>query len=88
MKTLITALLSTCLVFAAGASFAQDTTKKEDPMSKDAMTAKDCQDHMAMQKKDMKKDEASMKKDAACAEMMKKDTMKDSMKKDGGGMGK
>ena len=83
MRSSITALFSTTLVLAAGASFAQDAMKKDDTMAKDTMgmTLKDCQDHMAMQKKEMKKDEASMKKDAACADMMNKDAMKkDSMK--------
>ena len=96
MKTLATALLSTCLVFAASASFAQDAMKKDDAMKtgmmKKEMTMQECKDHIAMAKKDgMKKDDAMMKKDQTCADMMKKDgaMMKkdDSMMKDGAASG-
>ena len=71
-------------------AMAKDGAKK-DGMAKDGMkkemTMKDCQDHMAMSKKDgMKKDDAMMKKDTMCADMMKKgDSM---MKKDDGMMKK
>ena len=73
----------------AGLAVAQDAMKKDamkdGAMPKD-MTMAHCRDHMAMQKKEMKKDDASMKKDAMCADMMKKDGMKKDdpmMKKDG-----
>jgi hypothetical protein len=76
MKLLATVVMSACLALAAGTAAAQD---KKDAMAK-PMTMKECQDHMAMMKKEgMKKDDAMMKKDAACAEMMKK---ADAMKKE------
>jgi hypothetical protein len=52
--------------------------KKDEPMAKDGMmTMQQCKDHMAMSKKDgMKRDDAMMKKDKMCADMMKKDGMK------------
>ena len=53
---------------------------KDGAMSKD-MTMEQCKDHMAMQKKEMKKDDTVMKKDTMCADMMKKS---DGMKKDDG----
>ena len=88
MKT--TAILfGAMLSMTAGLAMAQDTMKKDamkdGAMSKD-MTMQQCKDHMAMQKKEMKKDDASMKKDTLCADMMKKDGMKKDdamMKKDG-----
>ena len=86
MKTFTPVIFAACMALAAGTSFAQDAMKKDDGMAKDGMkkemTMKDCEDHMAMSKKDgMKKDDAMMKKDTMCADMMKKgDGM---MKKDG-----
>ena len=78
MKLVTTLLMS--LALAASTAAAQD---KKDAMAKPmaAPTAKECQDHMDMAKKDPAKKDA--KKEAACAEMMKKgDAMKkDAMKK-------
>ncbi len=75
MKMLATVLISACLAVAGNAA-AQD---KKDAMAK-PMTMKECQDHMAMAKKDgVKKDDAMMKKDTMCADMMKKE---EAMKKD------
>ena len=77
-------LFSTALSMTAGLAVAQDAMKKDGAMSKD-MTMEQCKDHMAMQKKEMKKDDMSMKKDTMCADMMKKDGMKKDdamMKKD------
>jgi hypothetical protein len=72
MKLLATVLMSACLA-VAGTAAAQD---KKDAMAK-PMTTKECQDYMAMAKKEpAKKDD---KKEAACAEMMKK---ADAMKKE------
>jgi hypothetical protein len=78
-----------CIALSAGATFAQDAMKKDEPMAKAGMMKKDmtmqeCKDHMVMSKKDgMKKDDAMIKKDTMCADMMKKDGMKkDGMKKD------
>ena len=88
MSKITAALMSTCMLFAAGTVLAMDEMKKGDTMSKDGMmkkgmTMQECKDHMAMSKKDgMKKDDMMMKKDAMCADMMKKDTMgKDGMMK-------
>ena len=82
-------LVGVGLSMTAGWAVAQVAMKKDamkdGAMSKD-MTMAQCKDHMAMQKKEMKKDDASMKKDAMCADMMKKDGMKKDdamMKKDG-----
>jgi rRNA pseudouridine-1189 N-methylase Emg1 (Nep1/Mra1 family) len=82
-------LFGAALSTTAGFAVAQDAMKKDamkdGAMSKD-MTMAQCKDHMAMQKKEMKKDDASMKMDAMCADMMKKDAMKKDdamMKKDG-----
>lgn len=86
MKTLTTALISTCLALGVSATFAQDAMKKDDAMPKTGMmkkemTATECKEHMAMAKKDgMMKDGAMMKKDAMCADMMKKEDAM--MKKD------
>ena len=82
MKNIATVLISTCMVMAAGSAFAQDAMKKDEPMAKGGMmkkemTVQECKDHMAMAKKDgMKKDDAMMKKDTMCADMMKKESMK------------
>ena len=81
MKTLTTAIMCACIAFAAGGAAAQD---KKDAMPKDAMkmTMQECKDHMAMAKKEGdKKDDAMMKKDTMCADMMKKDGMKDAAPK-------
>lgn len=86
MKTLATALMCACVALATGGAAAQDATKKDDPMGKDAkmmksMTMQECKDHMAMSTKEgVKKDDAMMKKDTMCADMMKKDGM---VKKEG-----
>ncbi len=78
-------LMCACIALASTASFAQDATKKNEPMAKDGMMKKDmtmqeCKDHMAMAKKDgMAKDDASTKKHTMCNDMMKNDPM---MKKD------
>ena len=70
MKLITTLLMS--LALAAGTAAAQD---KKDAMKAAAPTAKECQDHMDMAKKDPSKKDA--KKEAACADMMKKaDAMK------------
>jgi pentapeptide MXKDX repeat protein len=75
-------LMCACIALSAGAAFAQDAMKKDQPMAKDGMIKKDmtmqeCKDHMAVAKKDgMKKDDAMMKKDTMCADIMKKDDMK------------
>ena len=89
MKTIATALVSTCLVMAAGAASAQGAMKSDEPTAKDGMmkkemTLQECKDHMAMAKKDgIKKDSAMMKSESHCADMMKKDGMKkDGMKQD------
>jgi len=67
------------MALAAGGVAAQDAMKKApmkgDMMSK-PMTMQECKDHMAMAKKDGKKDDAMMKKDAMCKDMMDKDKMK------------
>ena len=79
-------LLAVCaaLALVTGTVNAQDT--KKDSMSKGAMkpmTMQECNDYMAMAKKDAAKKDAA--KDSMCADMMKKDggMMKsDAMKKD------
>ena len=51
-------------------------TMAKDGMIKKEMTMQECNDHMAMAKKDgMKKDDAAMKKGEMCADMMKKEEM-------------
>lgn len=77
MKKFTAPLLCACMALAAGSVAAQDAKKapmKDDMMSK-PMTMQECKDHMAMAKKDMKKDAAMMKKDTMCADMMNKDKM-------------
>ena len=92
MSKFVTATLTTCILFAAGSSFAQDAMKKDDSMMKKDMTMQECKDHMTMEKKDgMKKDDAMMmKKHDMCADMMKKDGMKkdEAVKKDDGAVKK
>ena len=80
MIKLATTVFCTLSLAAGVASAASHMEKKADTaMAKDTMTMQQCKDHMAMAKKDGKKDDAMMKKDATCADMMKKDG---SMKKD------
>ena len=87
MNTFSKTLMCACIALSAGASVAQDATKKNDAMAKDGMahkemTMQECKDHMAMANKDnMKKDDAMMKKHTMCTDMMKKDGAM--MKKDG-----
>ena len=82
MNKITAALLSTCFLFAAGSSFAENeyerqmNTTAKDHMVKDAMA----KDHMA--KDAMAKDH--MAKDAMAKDHMGKDAMaKDHMAKDG-----
>ena len=78
MNKIATSLMCVCMAFAAGSVAAQDAMKKNDGMMKKDMTMQECKDHMAMAKQaGAKKDDAAMKKDAMCADMMKKDGMKD-----------
>ncbi len=75
MKTFVTPLLCACMALAAGSVAAQDAKKA--PMKDDAMkpmTMTECNDYMAMAKKDAAKKDA--KKDTMCTEMMAKDKMK------------
>lgn len=87
MNALKNTLICACLALAAGAATAADDMKKKPDMAKDGMkepmmSMQQCKDHMAMAKKDMKKDDAMMKMEAQCADMMKKEPMgKDPMKK-------
>jgi len=79
MKTVAASLMCACLALAAGGVAAQDAMKKapmKDDMMSKPMTMQECKDHMAMAKKDGKKDDAMMKKDAMCKDMMDKDKMK------------
>ncbi len=79
MKTVAASLMCACLALAAGGVAAQDAMKKapmKDDMMSKPMTMQECKDHMAMAKKDGKKDAAMMKKDAMCKDMMDKDKMK------------
>jgi hypothetical protein len=81
MIKLATTVFCTLSLAAGVASAASHMEKKADTaMAKDTMTMQQCKDHMAMAKKDGKKDDAMMKKDATCADMMKKDG--GAMKKD------
>ena len=93
MKKLSIILMSGCMALSAGATFAMDDMKKPDGMAKggmmkkDTMTMQQCNDHIAMAKPGMKKDDAMMKKDTMCADMMKDGTgtkNKDSMMKPDG----
>lgn len=81
MKNLHHALIAGCLVWAASGAFAQDAMKKDMPM-KD-MTMADCKAMMEKEKKETTKQEDAvmMKKREHCDSMMKKDGMKDPMKK-------
>lgn len=76
MKTTLISALCLCLIAAAGAASAQDAMKKDNMAAtgsmKSGMTMKQCKDHMAMQKSNMKTDDASMKMDATCNDMMAK----------------
>ncbi|MBA3253767.1 MAG: hypothetical protein M3496_07965 [Pseudomonadota bacterium] len=79
MKTVAASLMCACMALAAGGVAAQDAMKKapmKDDMMSKPMTMQECKDHMAMAKKDGKKDAAMMKKDAMCKDMMDKDKMK------------
>ena len=79
MKTVAASLMCACMALAAGGVAAQDAMKKapmKDDMMSKPMTMQECKDHMAMAKKDGKKDDAMMKKDAMCKDMMDKDKMK------------
>ena len=79
MKTVAASLMCACMALAAGGVAAQDAMKKapmKDDMMSKPMTMQECKDHMAMVKKDGKKDAAMMKKDAMCKDMMDKDKMK------------
>ena len=67
------------LGLATGVATAMSHSEKKPDGAKDTMTMQQCKDHMAMAKKDAKKDDAMMKKDSMCADMMKKE---DAMKKD------
>lgn len=78
MKRFTAPLMCACMALAAGGVAAQDAMKKA-PMKDDVMkpmTMQECKDHMAMAKKDGKKDEAMMKKDTMCKDMMDKEKMK------------
>jgi hypothetical protein len=81
MKNLHHALIAGCLACAASGAFAQDAMKKDMPM-KD-MTMADCKAMMEKEKKETTKQEDAvmMKKREQCNAMMKKDGMKDPMKK-------
>ena len=75
MKTFTASLLCACMTLAAGGVAAQDAKKA--PMKDGAtkpMTMTECNDYMAMAKKDVTKKDA--KKDTMCTEMMKADKPK------------
>ncbi len=72
MKTIAASLFCTCLALAAGGVAAQD--KKMAPAPAKPMSMQECNDYMAMAKKDAKKKDA--KKDTMCADMMNKEKMK------------
>jgi hypothetical protein len=68
MKTLASLSIACCLGLAAAGVAAQDKMSKDAPPPK-PMTMQECNDYMAMVKKDATKKDA--KKDAQCTEMMK-----------------
>ena len=82
MKIVHTGLLCVGIAFATGNALAQDM-KKDSTASDKPLTIQECKDQMATPRTDASKtDPAAMKKDAACADLIKKDS---TTSKDGAG---